>query len=58
MKDASVVRSGRMFVGLRHDVVSILGIMYLLNGHKILKGILVILVLERKKNESFNSKGC
>lgn len=49
MKDASVVRSGRIFVGLRHDVVSILGIMHLLNGHKILKGILVILVLERKE---------
>ena len=52
------MRSGSSIVGLRHDVVSILGIMYLLNGHKILKGILSFLVLERKKNESFNSEGC
>jgi len=37
VKDTSVVRSDRMFVGLRHDVVSILGIMHLLNGHENIK---------------------
>jgi len=43
------VRSGNSIVALRHDVVSILGIMYLLNGHKILKGILVISGIREKE---------
>jgi len=48
-----------MIVGLRHNLVSILGIMYLLNGHEVLKGILAISGYEREgKNGSFNSEGC
>ena len=48
-----------MIVGLRHNLVSILGIRYLLNGHKMLKGILAISGYEGEgKNGSFNSEGC
>ena len=43
------MRSGNSIVALRHDVVSILGIMYLLNDHKILKGILVISGISEKE---------